>query len=156
MYREYASVIGGLALGQFSLLTIDAPSQDCTTFGMNNRLRHLWNLYNQEDLLWVSNMGVLTEYVTNDDWLKKHGGETRLFAHNIQQQEVQNLDIFEEEVGRGVAGRMVDALLKSGLRADLVSANGIAEALVASETSQVVIDSGNYQKVRTGFVVQTV
>jgi hypothetical protein len=40
-------------------------------------------LYEDEDLLWVANVGVLQQKVTKDNWLEKTA-KTELFAHNIQ------------------------------------------------------------------------
>ena len=56
-------------------------------------------------------MGVLQQYVTENDWEEKTD-KTALFAHNIQYQEVHKMDIYGIQSGRGVGGRMVDILKK--------------------------------------------
>ncbi len=147
MYKEYQSVRSGLAIPKDNLLQIDASGsdQECTVFGHHPRLRHLKSLYDNEDLLWISNMGVLQEYVTKDNWWSKTE-DTALFAHNIQYQEVHNMDIYESQVGRGVGGRMVDALKKNGFTVDTISADGIAECLVSSLTSQIILKSGGFDR----------
>lgn len=66
MYNQYASVRGGVAIPEANLHTIDAStsSQVCSTFGVHPNLDILKSLYDDQDLLWISNMGVLQQYVT--------------------------------------------------------------------------------------------
>ena len=89
-------------------------------------------------------MGVLQDVVTKSNWREKTD-KTALFAHNVQYDEVHKMDIFDQQAGRGVGGRMVDALLKNGVNAGTVSVNGLADALVSNLASLFVLDP------RTGF-----
>ena len=88
-YNHYASVRGEIAIPKIDLLPIDASSssQVCSTFGIHPNLPHLKSLYDDGDLLWVANMGVLQQYCTENDWQEKTD-KTALFAHNIQTKEV--------------------------------------------------------------------
>jgi hypothetical protein len=126
---------------QADLLPIDASgsSQVCSSFGLHPNLPHLKSLYDEGDLLWIANMGVLQQYVTENDWEEKTD-KTALFAHNIQYQEVHKMDIYGLQSGRGVGGRMVDILKKRGFSPGSVSVNGIAETLVSSMISLFVLD----------------
>ncbi len=103
MYAEYRKTRSGLAIPKGDLLTIDASgsAQDCSTFGLHPNMQALRDMYEQEDLLWIANMGVLQTYVDNRDWFWKTS-ETSLFAHNAQSSEVANNDIYEEQIGRGI------------------------------------------------------
>ena len=83
--------------------------------------------------------GVLQEPVTKDDWQDKTD-KTALFAHNVQTDEVHKMDIFDDEAGRGVGGRMLDVLQKNGVNTGTVSVNGIADALVSAMGSLFVLD----------------
>lgn len=87
----------------------------------------------------MANVGVLQQYVTLDNWWQLHE-DTVLFAHNIQRDEVQNMDIYEAQVGRGVGGRMVDVLKRNGYSSTSVSMSGIAEAVVTSLASTFTLD----------------
>ena len=84
-------------------------------------------------------MGVLQEPVTKADWREKTD-KTALFAHNVQSDEVHNMDIFDVQDGRGVGGRMTDVLLRNGVNAGTVSLNGLPDALVSSSGSLFVLD----------------
>ena len=111
----------------------------CSTFGIHPNLPHLKSLYDSDDLLWVSNMGVLQEPVTKADWRDKTD-KTALFAHNVQYDEVHKMDIFDTQAGRGVGGRMTDVLLRNGVNAGTVSLNGLPDALVSASGSLFVLD----------------
>ena len=61
MYQHYKDVRGGIAVPQDQLLNIDTSDsgQICSTFGIHPDFPILQSLYDEGDLLWVSNMGVL-------------------------------------------------------------------------------------------------
>eukprot|EP00586_Coscinodiscus_wailesii_P017163 CAMPEP_0172518280 /NCGR_PEP_ID=MMETSP1066-20121228/290722_1 /TAXON_ID=671091 /ORGANISM="Coscinodiscus wailesii, Strain CCMP2513" /LENGTH=2420 /DNA_ID=CAMNT_0013300633 /DNA_START=56 /DNA_END=7314 /DNA_ORIENTATION=- len=144
-YHHYQSVRGGLSYPQSELHQIDASgsNQVCSTFGVHPNLPHLQYLYNTRDLLFISNMGVLQEKVTKDNWRMKT--KIPLFAHNLLNEQVEKMDINKAQPGRGVGGRMVDILIKNGYSAGTVSVNGIAEALVSNRASLFVADPSDYQ-----------
>ena len=50
------------------------------------------------------------------------------------------MDIFDLQAGRGVGGRILDVLSKSGVNTGTVSVNGIADALVSNLGSLFVLD----------------
>ena len=60
---------------------------------------------------------------------------------SVQSDEVKNMDIYENQAGRGVGGRMADVLLQNGFKAGVVSASGLSPALVSSLASLIVVDS---------------
>lgn len=57
-----------------------------------------------------------------------------------QYDEVHKMDIFDNQAGRGVAGRMLDILLRNGVNTGTVSVNGLADALVSALGSLFVLD----------------
>lgn len=142
-YHHYASVRGGLSYPQQDLHPIEATNQICTKFGIHPHLQHLQTLYNEEDLVFVSNIGVLQESVTELNWRDKT--KISLFAHNLMNEQVEKMDINKERPGTGIGGRMVDTLIKKGIVAGTVSVYGIAEALVSELTSLFVADPFDYQ-----------
>lgn len=143
MYQHYSDIRSDLAVPLNDLLDIDASTSDqiCSTFGINPDLPILKTFYDDGELLWVSNMGILQKLTTKETWWEDTS-DTSLFAHNFQQREVQNMDIYESQVGRGVGGRMVDVLKRLGYNAASISMGGIADALVADDVVQLVVDSG--------------
>ncbi len=139
-YNHYADVRGDIALPKADLLPIDAGSnQVCSTFGLHPNFPHLKSMYDNGDLLWVANMGVLQQYCTESDWRVKTSN-TALFAHNIQYDETHSMDIFEEQAGTGVGGRMADVLKKNGFSSTTASLHGVADALIALQATNFILD----------------
>lgn len=147
MYDEYKAVRGEIALRKSSLRTINATSsgQPCDTFGVHESLSFIQSLYEDEDLAFVSNIGVLQQPTTKESWFSDTR-ETNLFAHNIQQDEVQYVDIFNEGEGRGVCGRMLDVLSLNGFKPGSISVSGFALSLRSSSSATVVVGSDGYQE----------
>jgi len=148
MYAEYSTVRTVLALDKSSLLQIDATGsgQVCNTFGLHPNLGTLQTLYNDGDLLFTSNIGVLQEYADKTNWRDKTD-DTQLYAHNSQQEEIQRMDIFEQQVGRGVGGRMLDVLKNNGFKVNALSTKGATNALTSNFTPLIVVPSANsYEK----------
>lgn len=148
MFDEYSSVRGDIALEKNTLLTIDASSsgQICNTFGLHESLPFLKTLFDDNDLTFFANMGVLQVPSTKDDWAQNHR-ETALFAHNTQQEEINFVDIFDDQAGTGVCGRMLDILAMNGYKPGSISVNGIASSLRSKSSPTIVVDSAGYQAV---------
>lgn len=146
MYDKYSSARGEVALHQNSLLTIDATSSDqvCDTFGLHGNLPYLQTLYQNNDLLFLSNVGYLTEPATKENWQQTQ--LTALFSHNTQQEELNIVDIWDSKDGRGVGGRMLDVLSTNGYKPGSISIAGISSVLRASEISQTVSDASGFRK----------
>lgn len=70
-------------------------------------------MYNDGDLLFFSNIGVLTKETDKENYWRDT--ETQLFAHNWMQREAQRIDPLKERDGTGVLGRISDSLIKQGL-----------------------------------------
>ena len=137
---------GQLHIPAGELLPIDAStsSQPCTTFGVHPFLSEMHSLYNSGDLLFVANMGVLQQYVTENNFWEKMD-KTQLFAHNVQTDEVAHVDIHQDQAGRGIGGRLVDAAIANGFNAGAVSVNGLPEALVSNYGSLYTVDGKGLQ-----------
>ncbi len=63
-----------------------------------------------------------------------------------QQDEINFVDIFDEEAGSGVCGRILDILSLNGYKPGAVSVNGIASTLRSGTVPTVVIASNGYQQ----------
>ena len=131
LYLDYKNVRGALALDKSTMLPIDASSstQPCKTFGIHPSMTVAQQLYNEKDLVFLANVGVLQEYVNITNWWQKTT-KTQLFAHNIQQDEISIVDIFKQRAGFGVCGRMADMSSNAGFKAGSTSVSGVADGKI--------------------------
>mmetsp|Transcript_662 Transcript_662/g.1594 ORF Transcript_662/g.1594 Transcript_662/m.1594 type:complete len:2342 (-) Transcript_662:143-7168(-) len=104
-------------------LVINTIGQPCTHFAIHENLPILEELYNDGDLSWFMNAGVLNNgNVTKDNYNALT--QTQLFAHNAMQQEVQQIDPFDSTPRTGILGRAVKALINTyGMFSSAVSIN---------------------------------
>ena len=128
LYLDYKTARGELALNNNTMLPINATSsvQPCKMFGIHPSLSVAQQLYNQQDLVFLANVGVLQEYVNKTNWWQKTT-MTGLFAHNLQLDEVAHVDIFRKAAGFGICGRMVDTIGSMGYKTGSSSVSGVAE-----------------------------
>jgi len=129
MYQEYLQVRQDIALPKESLLEIDAASsnQICETFGVHPNLPTVEKMYDDGDLLFFSNTGVLTKETDKYNFVKDE--VTRLFSHSSQQFETERVDPFEMSHGTGILGRIADSLKAKGHIVDTISIDSKATAL---------------------------
>ena len=144
MYAEYKSVRTSLSLEKSTLLPIDTSgsNQICDTFGLHPNLSTLQSLYNDQDMLFVSNVGVLSEYVTKDNWRSTPS----LFAHNAMQSEIQRVDIFKDFAGKGMFGRLLETLTDTGYKPYSISTKGAKELLYGETPTVTVPSADDYEK----------
>ena len=112
MFAEYESVREDIALAKNRLLPIDVPAKNqvCDTFGIHEELSIVRDLYEDEDGLFLANLGVMVEPITKEEYLSgAKAAPERLFAHNVQTQATQTLNPLERDTV-GVLGRANDAL----------------------------------------------
>jgi hypothetical protein len=116
MYAEYKTVRTNVALDKDKLLQIDAVkgTQPCDKFGLNPSMPNVARMYTARDAAFIANIGTLVEPVTKASFEDGFAELPRsLFAHNIQQESIQNL--FPQSATRdGVLGRMADQLTSQG------------------------------------------
>jgi len=115
MYAEYASVRSYNALAKNTLRQINVPAstpQVCNKFGLHPKLERAHQLYELGDLSFVANVGLLGELCNDQNWNDKTPFLTK--AHNLQRTETLRLDVRKEHPGKGVSGRLLDALQTEG------------------------------------------
>lgn len=124
LYMDYKLIRGNLALDNSTMLPINAASstQPCEMFGIHPSLTTAQQLYNDKDLVFLANVGVLQEYVNKTNYLQKT--KTELFAHDVQQDEVASVDFTRQTAGYGVCGRMIDIIGSMGFKTGLSSVSG--------------------------------
>lgn len=115
LYPEYKKTRSFLALNETDMLKIDGVTgQTCSAFGIHSGLPILQSLYNQGELMFFANTGVMTQPVTKENYVELT--QTTLFAHNLMQDEIDALDPFNTAPGTGTLGRMADVLQSKGYR----------------------------------------
>jgi len=134
MYNEYRTVRGDVALDQSSLNLIAATGQVCDTFGVHQELSFVQELYNDGDLAFLANIGVLQQPISASEKrnYRSLNSKTALFSHNTQQEEIMSVDIYDAQAGRGVLGRMADMLLLNGYKPGTISVSSGAPTLVSN------------------------
>ena len=115
LFDEYKYARGDVGLKPSETLPLSgdtSASQPCAQFAIHGGLSTVQQLYDDSDLLFMANVGVLTEYVNRENYLFRT--ETPLFSHNSMQDEVSRLDPLNLVDGTGTLGRMADVLQAKG------------------------------------------
>lgn len=100
MYAEHAAVRTDAALDKAVLLPITSPAgtQPCDTFGVHPSMPQIHSLYIEGSALFATNVGALVEPATKEQAIRRTVQlPPSLFAHNIMQRNVQNV---EHRLGR--------------------------------------------------------
>ena len=134
MFAEYQTIRSKVALSKAELfkITTGGEPQVCNTFGIHQSLPILQELYEDGDALFFANTGLLFEPVTKENWKSKTS--TQLFAHNVQQRDIQQVDVFQEVAGTGILGRMADVLTKEGYNTGSFATSGDSTSLRGEPT----------------------
>ena len=121
MYSEYANIRSDNAVLKSSLRQISAlnSNQVCNNFGMHPSLEFAHQLYARGDLGFVANVGLLSEPCIDLDCDSKNTFVTK--AHNLQRTATLRMDVKKEHPGKGVSGRLLDALKAEGYNVHGVS-----------------------------------
>jgi uncharacterized protein (DUF1501 family) len=113
--QQYNEARGELALPPDERsLQISATDQPCSTFTLHKALPMYKSLYDEGDLAFVANTGVLYDVDGMDkvNYLAKT--RLQLFAHNWMQQETKTVDPKAAKFGSGILGRMNSVLKDRG------------------------------------------
>lgn len=115
LYNEYVALRTGAALNSSQLLPITPPvgQQSCSTYAVHSAIPTLQSLFASGEASFLANIGPMIEPVSQRDFLGTSGVKKKfppsLFAHNLQQLAIQNLDP-SNLVAKGVLGRAITAL----------------------------------------------
>ena len=127
-YLSNPDVRQQVAVAKNQLLPISASEQICDEFGLHPALSSIKSLYDDSDLLFFANTGVLSQPVTKDNYYVLTN--TQLFAHNHMQRETKRIDPYEFSSGTGILGRMTDVLSREGSNTGSFSVDRFSVALV--------------------------
>ncbi|CAL1161568.1 unnamed protein product [Cladocopium goreaui] len=122
LYDEYTTVRRSISLLPDEVHKIQAQNQPCSEFGIHPRLPFLKELYDDDQLAFVNDVGSLVEPLTPDmigtGFHAKGGtGETcqGLFSHADQQRAAETLTCqYSTAEFKGAGGRMADAVAAKG------------------------------------------
>merc|ERR1719393_703075 len=128
--QQYRDVRGPLAFdrskGEYDLTITPNSEQPCESFAIHEDLPFVKELYDDGDLLFFANVGVVNNNKMNrENWEDKT--RARLFSHSSMQQEAIKLDTYEKLPGSGVLGRLNDMLINKF--------NGTANSIGISDNS---------------------
>ena len=117
-------------------LEIDArgQAQPCERFSVHDKLPVLQDLYNEGDLTFFLNAGMLNELADRETW--NAVTSSRLFDSNAMLREAQRIDPYGEEVSTGVLARLSHLLNsdKYGFHAQTLSINELHLAVKGNGT----------------------
>tara|TARA_R110002050_G_scaffold201864_3_gene337034 strand:+ start:69 stop:1694 length:1626 start_codon:yes stop_codon:yes gene_type:complete len=141
IFEEYRKIRGTAALTSDQLLNITVNTQgSCTKFGIHHKLPLLQQLYNEGELSFLANTGVLFDYSSREDYKTKHSS-TQLFAHNVMQTETDTVDAFNEVAGSGVLGRLMTVLRDRDVAVGSVSLDDEYRVLVGEIGNSVPVQT---------------
>jgi len=104
-------------------LTISAAGQPCETFAIHDELQILKELYDDGDLTFFANTGVINQNgMTKSNY--RSLTQTQLFAHNAMQEESKKVDPYDTAIGTGVLGRAKDVLTNNGHAVNSLAIDG--------------------------------
>lgn len=130
----------GLPLNRLLEIPANNANQTCSSYGINHNLTALKSLYDQKELTFIANAGLLGKPVTSADYYHQEG----LFAHDFMTRETAQVDLKELYAGTGIGGRIAEVLTKAGISTNLFSIAG-QQALLTGESgssSQIILDIG--------------
>jgi len=109
-------------------LTITATNQPCETFAIHDELQIVKDLYDDGDLTFFANTGVINQNGMDKTNFKKLT-KTQLFAHNTMQEEAKKVDPYSNAPGTGILGRAKDVLTNNGHVVNSMSIDDLSVAL---------------------------
>ncbi len=109
-YNEYATTRSNLAIAQDDLVAIDVQNGNGKTFGLHPSLPDTANLFNNNHLAFINNIGTLVQPTTKQEFLDGSVPlPLGLFSHADQIQQWQTA-VSSERMAVGWGGRIADLL----------------------------------------------
>jgi uncharacterized protein (DUF1501 family) len=131
LYAQYVTIRQQVALPKSRLFPVAVQNQVCEKFGVHESLATVYNLYNQGDLLFLANVGVLDTDVNKTNFQQLT--ETQLFDHSAMQTAVQRIDPSGKHRNTGVMGRISDKIRSYGANTGSFYIDGHSVALAGNQ-----------------------
>ncbi len=139
-YQEYSATRSNLALSQSELLPLNYTDANGKQFGLHPSMNGVMDLFNNNKLAFISNIGTLIEPTTKEQYLNKTVPLPKgLLSHADQIQQWQT-SIPQTRSSKGWGGRMAD-IIKSGNSNQNISMN---ISLSGTNVYQVGVDTAEY------------
>jgi len=130
----------GLPLSRMREIQADSTSQPCSSFGIHEDLLVLKQLYDQKQLNFIANAGLLPKPLNVSNYREGTAG-VWLYAHNGMRLETEREDVHDEFAGTGVGGRIADVMSQAGIPTSTFSINGqqvVLNGVVGQGSSQFI------------------
>lgn len=127
LHTQFAEIRGELAIAN-SKRIVDASGQPCEKFAIHPGLPIVEELYQDGDLAFFANVGVMSESGM-DKQNYGHKTRLRLNAHNHMEREVKRVDPDDKIMGTGLLGRLASHLRKKGYRTAVTSVGEASPAV---------------------------
>eukprot|EP00554_Chaetoceros_debilis_P007442 CAMPEP_0194077066 /NCGR_PEP_ID=MMETSP0149-20130528/3732_1 /TAXON_ID=122233 /ORGANISM="Chaetoceros debilis, Strain MM31A-1" /LENGTH=4275 /DNA_ID=CAMNT_0038757959 /DNA_START=113 /DNA_END=12940 /DNA_ORIENTATION=+ len=129
-FNSFKDIRANVAIPKNNLLPISTDNQVCSKFGIHPNMPAVRNFYNDGDLLFFANTGVMTRPVDKSNYQSLT--KTQLYSHNFQQRESKRVDPYDTASGTGVLGRMSDVLGRKGHNIGSFSVDRFSVAVVGT------------------------
>jgi uncharacterized protein (DUF1501 family) len=132
---SYKETRGSIALADDDVLEIsgDTSGQPCSRFGLHRDLELFKQLYDEGDLTFLANVGVMTKPVDKMNYFDETA--TSLFSHDAMQEEVDKLDPLNAARGTGTLGRIADKVFSKGYRIGRTTVESSSKNLAGRSSS---------------------
>jgi len=112
-YAEYATTRTNQALDQNELLPINPITSDGKSYGLHPAMTNMQNLFESEDLAFISNVGTLAEPLSREQYEQGTAGmPLGLFSHSDQQRQWQTA-IPTDRSSLGWGGKIADLMYET-------------------------------------------
>jgi len=135
-YEVYADTRQNLAIPRQELLPITSSGQAYSEFGLHPELTAMQQLYNDDKLAFIANIGTLIRPTTKDDYDAKNQLPKGLFSHSDQQAHWQTCVPQVRGASPGGWGGRISELLDSLNEDSKISMNISVGGLNTFQTSQ--------------------
>jgi uncharacterized protein (DUF1501 family) len=143
-FQNYASLRGGLALPQASVLPVTAATGN-TPFAIHPRLTDWQTMFNNKQLALLANVGTLVGPITRTQFMNRSKSvPLNLFSHSDQQREMQT-SVPRDVTAIGWAGRIADSVAPLNAPSKFPMVTSVAGNAILTKgvsTSPVTINPG--------------
>lgn len=117
-YNEYANVRSNLALDRSQLRPINPLNPDGKNYGLHPNLVNVQNLFENENLSFVANVGTLLHPTSVSDYIQNKNLPLGLYSH-IDQRNHWQTSVPDDRNAEGWGGRLADIMQSNNQNSDI-------------------------------------